>query len=87
VVITNNTTGSVLSYNAAIASPRVVTISQNAYGEYIAVDDLNTNVIQNVTHSGTPEFMRLNPGNNSLSITSDVATTGTVKMSFYAPYL
>jgi phage-related protein len=86
-VITNSTTGSVLTYTGTIASPRVVTIVRSSTGEYTATNDLAANVIANVTHSGTPEFMRLNPGNNSLSIADDTATTGTVKMSFYAPFL
>lgn len=86
-VITNSTTGSVLTYTGTIASPRVVTIVRSANGDYTATDDLAANVIANVTHSGTPEFMLLNPGNNSLSIADGTATTGTVKMSFYAPFL
>lgn len=86
-VITNSTTGSVLTYTGTIASPRVVTIVRAATGEYTATTDLAANVIANVTHSGTPEFMRLNPGNNTLSIADGTATTGTVKMSFYAPFL
>jgi len=31
--------------------------------------------------------MVFNPGDNTLSITDATATTGTVKASFYAPYL
>lgn len=85
-VITNSTTGEVLTYTGTIASPRVVTIS-TINGEFAATDDLGANVIGNVTHSGSPLLMSFNPGANSLSITDGTATTGTVKISFYAPFM
>lgn len=85
--ITNSENGVSVKYNAAIASPRVVTISKAATGEYVATDDLGANVIGNVTHSGAASLFALEPGNNDLSITDDVATTGEVELSFYPPYL
>lgn len=86
-VITNSTNGCTLTYTGTIASPRVVTISTAATGEYVATNDLGTNVIGNITHSGASALMVFNTGNNSLSIADDTHTTGTVKVSFYAPFL
>jgi hypothetical protein len=86
-VITNSTVGISLTYTGTIASPRVVTISTNSYGEYVATNDLGTNVIGNVTHNGAAALMVLNPGDNTMSITDGTATTGTVKIAFNAPYL
>ena len=86
-VITNSTNGYVLTYTGTIASPRVVTISVNETGEWIATDDLSANKIGNITHSGGPELMKINVGDNSLSIADSTATTGTVEITFNAPYL
>lgn len=86
-VITNSTNGCVLTYTGTIASPRVVTITTNSQGEYIATNDLGTNVIGNITHSGSAALMVLNVGSNTLSIADDTHTTGAVKISFYAPFL
>jgi len=84
--ITNSTNGYVLRYNAAIASPRVVTI-QTVDGQYVATTDLGANVIGNVTHEGGSALMALEAGDNVMSIEDDEATTGTVGFTFYAPYL
>lgn len=86
-VITNSTNGAILTYTGTIASPRVVTISMDANGQFVATDDLATNVISNITHSGFPELFVLNAGINTLSITDATATTGKVKMTFYAPFV
>lgn len=86
-VITNSTNGHTLTYTGTIASPRVVTISTNSQGEYIATTDLGANVIGNITHSGSAALMVINSGSNTLSIADDTATTGTVKITFNAPYL
>jgi len=67
-VITNSTNGCVLTYTGTIASPRVVTISTNSTGEYVATNDLGTNVIGNITHSGASALMVFNTGDNTLSI-------------------
>lgn len=86
-VITNSTNGNTLTYTGTIASPRVVTISTNSTGEYVATNDLAANVIGNITHTGASALMVFNAGGNTLSITDATATTGSVKVSFYAPYL
>lgn len=85
-VITNSTNGSVFRYTGTIASPRVVTI-QTVNGEFVATDDLAANKIANIGHSGFASLLVLNPGANSLSIADGTHTTGSVKISFYAPYL
>ena len=85
-VITNSTTGETLTYTGTITSPRVVTISVNAYGEYIATDDLGANVIGNITHTGSTALMTFNPGANTLSV-ADASGAGTVKVAFNAPFL
>lgn len=85
-VITNSTNGFVLTYTGVISAGHTVTIGKTS-GAYYATHSVSGNVIGNVTHSGGAELMRLNVGNNSLSITSSVTTTGTVKVSFYAPFL
>jgi len=86
-VITNSTNGCVLIYTGTIASPRVVTISTAVTGEYVATDDLGANKINNITHSGASALMVFNTGDNSLSITDATATTGTIKITFNAPFL
>jgi phage-related protein len=86
VVITNSTNGLTLTYTGIIANGETVVIWTNAYNEYRALMDGSTNVIGNVTHSGDTALMVFNVGANTLSITSDVATTGTVKAAFYPPY-
>lgn len=86
--ITNPENGASIKYNAAIAAPRVVTISKDANGEYVATTDLGANVIGNVTHSGGAFLFALEKKiTQNLSITDDVATTGQVAISFYPPYL
>ena len=84
-VITNSTNGAILTYTGTIASPRVVTI-QTVNGEYTATDDLAADKIGNVSHSGGASLLPLDVGTNTLSITDGTATTGTVKVSFYAPF-
>lgn len=84
-VITNSTTGHVLTYSGTIASTGTVTITMASTGEYTATNN-GTNVISSITHSGGPTFMAFNPGTNTLSIVNTGGTTGTVKVSFYAPY-
>lgn len=85
-VITNSTNGFVLTYTGAISAGHTVTIGKLS-GEYYATHSVSGSVIGSVDHNGGAEFMRINMGNNSLSITSDVTTTGTVKVTFYEPYL
>jgi hypothetical protein len=86
-VITNSTNGCTLTYTGTIASPRVVTISTASTGEYVATNDLGANVIGNVSHTGASALMVFNTGNNTLSIADDTHTTGTVQVTFNAPFL
>jgi hypothetical protein len=86
-VITNSTNGKVLTYTGAIETGHTVTISTNTTGEYIAVHSIDGNVIGNVTHSGDTALMTFDVGESTLAITSDVATTGTVEVTFKAPFL
>jgi len=85
-VITNSTNGKILTYTGIIADGDTVTISTNTTGEYIAVHSASGNVIGNITHSGDTALMTFDVGANTLAITSDVATTGTVKVTFSAPF-
>jgi len=85
-VITNSTNGAILTYTGTIASPRIVTIS-TVNGEYVATDDLAANKIGNISHSGAASLLPLDVGTNNLSIADSTATTGTVKVSFYAPFV
>lgn len=87
VVITNSTNGVVMTYTGAIAGGDTVTIYQKADGEYTAIHSVSGEVIGNVTHSGSAALMVIDVGVNNLSIASDVITTGTVKISFYPPFL
>jgi len=84
--ITNISSARIDFFTGTIASPRVVTIS-TSNGQYVATNDLGTNVIGNITHSGSPALMVFDTGDNTLSIADDTHTTGTVKVSFNAPYL
>jgi hypothetical protein len=85
-VITNSTNGAILTYTGVISAGHTVTIG-TSNGEPYATHSVSGDVIGNVSHSGASALMVFGAGNNTLSITSDVATTGTVKASFYAPYL
>jgi hypothetical protein len=87
VTITNSTNGAILTYTGVIDAGETVTIQTSASGEYTATHSVDGDVIGNVTHSGAPALMVFNIGVNTLSITSSVTTTGTVKASFYAPFL
>lgn len=86
VVITNSTNGAVLTYTGAISSTDTVTIG-TSNGEPYATHSVSGDVIGNVSHSGASALMVFDVGDNTLAITSDVATTGTVKASFNAPFL
>jgi predicted phage tail component-like protein len=83
-VLTNTTNSHSLTYGGSIAG--TVTIQTSSTGEYTAVNG-TTNVIGNITHSGGAALMVLDPGTNVFSITNSGGTTGSVKVSFYPPYL
>ena len=86
-VIINTTNGVSLTYTGVISDGDTVIIMQNSTGQYTATHSVSGNVIGNVTHSGDTALMVLAIGDNSIDITSSVATTGTVKFEFYPPYL
>jgi hypothetical protein len=90
VVITNTTNGLVLTYTGDIPAGSHVDIYTSAYGGYVAyLDDGSpplVNVLGNITHTGDTAFMVFNVGVNHLHIHSDVTTTGTVEVTFNAPY-
>jgi phage-related protein len=86
-VITNSTNGIVLTYTGIIDGGDNVVIQTDASGEYTATHSADGNVIGNVSHTGSSALMVINIGENTLAITDDEATTGTVKISFNAPYL
>jgi hypothetical protein len=87
-VITDTLTGVSLKYTGAIAGGEVVVIETNATGEYTAVKDGVTNVVGNILdHSGSSALMVFEHGNNPMSVTDDIHTTGKVKFEFYPPYL
>jgi len=87
VTITNSTNGASLTYTGVIDAAEVVTIQTATTGEYTATHSVDGNVIGNVSHAGSPALLPLNIMDNVLSITSSVTTTGTVKVSFYPPYV
>lgn len=89
MTITNSTTGAVLTYTGAIGTAETVTIATATTGEYTAILSTGSaNVIGNVTHSGASCLMNFYPGNNTLAITSAGGdNSGSVKVSFFAPYL
>ena len=84
--ITNVTSGVTLTYNNTIADAETVVIQTNSWGEYTAYYGV-ANVIGQITHSGAASLMVFLPGENTLSITDSEATTGTVKVEFFPPYL
>lgn len=88
-VITNSTNGYVLTYTGTIASPRVVTIQKDTTTKiWKATTDLGANVIGNITHSPSATLMQFEAEtDNILSIADSTHTTGTVKITFNAPYL
>lgn len=84
--IVNATNSCSLTYTGTIAGGASVEI-RTTNGEYTAIHSGSGNVIDNISHSGDSALLPLESGVNTLSITDGTATTGTVKISFYAPYL
>lgn len=89
ITIANSTTGASVTYTGAIGASETVTIGTNASGEYYAtLSTGSANVIGNVTHSGSAALMTFNAGANTMAITSAGGdNSGTVKISFYPPFL
>jgi hypothetical protein len=88
VLIVHPLLGTSLLYTGVIAGGAYVTIG-TLNSRYYATHSSLGNVMGNVTHPGDSALLRLSPGTdpNELTITSDVYTTGSVKVSFYPPYL
>lgn len=83
-VIHNLTTGSTLEYYYSIDAGHWVEID---CGNFTAIDDLGANKIGYILYTGTPTFMALASGDNTLSVNDGIATTGTVQFHFYPPYI
>ena len=73
-----------VGYMSAILVGHYVVIN---CANFTAVDETGTNVVGNIVHSGAPSFMVFMPGNNSMRVEDDIATTGLVTVEFYPPYL
>lgn len=88
ITLTNSTTGAILTYTGTIGAGENVVIG-TLNGEYYAtLSTGSANVIGNVTHSGSSALMTFAPGANTLAITSAGGdNTGTVKCSFYPPFM
>lgn len=84
-VITNTTNGHILSYTGIIAGGDNVEI-RKINGQWTAILNGSTNVISDVSHSGSADFMVFEPGDNELSIADDEATTGSFSFGFYPPH-
>jgi hypothetical protein len=86
-VISNTTTNVSMTYGGTISAGGTVVIQTDSFGQYTALLGGSTNVIGNITHNGAAALMVLAAGTNTLSVTDSTATTGTIKISFYPPYL
>jgi hypothetical protein len=84
--MTNSENGLELNY-APVVDPGDTVIIQIINKEFNATHSVLGDVTGYLTHAGDSCLMAFEPGDNILSITSSTATTGTVKVSFYPPYL
>lgn len=88
MTITNSTNGATLTYTGAIGAAETVTIGTLNGEFYATLSTGSANVIGNVDHTGSSALLPLDVGNNTLSIVSAGGdNTGTVKISFYPPFL
>lgn len=88
MTITNSTNGATLTYTGAIGAGETVTIGVLNGEFYATLSTGSANVIGNVDHAGSSSIFPLNVGDNTLSIVSAGGdNTGTVKISFYPPFL
>jgi phage-related protein len=89
ITILNSINGVSLTYIGTIGAAETVIISADANGNASAILSTGSaNVISGVSHSGASALMIFNPGANTMSITSAGGNnTGTVKASFYPPYV
>ena len=87
ITLTNSTNSAVLTYTGAIDAGETVTIG-TLNGEFYATHNVDGNVIGNVTHSGSSALLPIEVGANTLAITSAGGDdSGTVKISFYPPFI
>jgi hypothetical protein len=92
-VITNTTptVPVILTYTGVIDDGETVTIQTATTGEYTAVysKGATSNVIGNVTHSGSAALMVFEVGNNAVTIADANYEGGNAKLtvSFYTPFL
>ena len=85
VTLTN--IGISVTYTGAIGAGETVEIG-TLNGEYYATHSVSGNVIGNVTHAGSSCLLPIPTGTNTVTITSAGGNnTGTVKISFYPPYV
>ena len=77
--LTNNTW---VSWTGVIAGGSNLVLD---VGEFTAAKDA-VNALDDLLHAGDKYFLVLDPDDNSISVTSDVTTTGTVGFSFNAPF-
>jgi predicted phage tail component-like protein len=87
VTLSNPESGAVMTYTGVISTGDIVVIQTNSWGEYEAAYNGTTNVIGNITHSGSAALMTFVQGVNEVIITSTTPTTGTISVEFYPPFL
>lgn len=80
--VDNLTNGTWVSFTGVASAGQVLVINVANFTAIKVAD----NVLDNILHAGDSYFFVLIPGDNSISVTSDVTTTGTVGFSFNAPY-
>ncbi len=81
--IDNLTNGIWISFTGVLVALQELIID---VGQFTALI-VSANQLDNILHAGDSYFFVLDPGDNSISVTSDVTTTGTVGFSFFPPYL
>lgn len=83
-VLTNQTNGSWVKLGVDVAGGDFVTLDGDSY---TAIRDSDsTNLIAAVSHSGDNQWLRLEPGSNTLELTA-ASGTGTVTVKWSAPYV
>jgi phage-related protein len=86
--ITNLQNDSSLNYSAAITAPDYIRIQFNEQtGIVSCIDSGSVNQIANLTYGPYNTPLIIEPGSYALTITDDTHTTGTVRITFNAPYL
>lgn len=87
ITIANSTNSTSVTYTGAIDAGETVTIGI-LNGEFYATHSVDGNVIGNVTHAGSSALLPIEVGANTLAITSAGGdNSGTVKISFYPPFI